>query len=66
MRLIRSDEGIRSPAPFRKKPACFAYPPRKFRTLGAGGKKDIEELEPIDQVPRTLSSPDTGEGTETS
>lgn len=31
---------------------------RKFRALGAGGRKEIEELEPIDQTPRALSPPD--------
>lgn len=34
---------------------------RKFRVLGAGGKKAIEELQPIDQTPRTLNTPDTDE-----
>jgi DNA recombination protein RmuC len=28
---------------------------RKFKSLGAGGKKDIEELQPIDQMPRALN-----------
>ena len=32
---------------------------RKFKALGAGGKKEIEELEPIDQIPRALTAPDT-------
>ncbi len=38
---------------------------RKFRTLGAGGKREIEELQPIDQIPRPLVSPELdleGEG----
>jgi len=30
---------------------------RKFRALGAGGKKEIEELEPIDQAPRAPNLP---------
>lgn len=35
---------------------------RKFKQLGAGSKKDIEELQPIDQNPRTLTrtEPTTG------
>jgi DNA recombination protein RmuC len=37
---------------------------RKFRDLGAGGKKEIEELQPIDQIPRALSTPDMGEEAE--
>ena len=31
---------------------------RKFRALGAGGRKDIEELQPIDQTPRALLAPE--------
>ncbi len=38
---------------------------RKFRILGAGGKKEIEELEPIDQMPRSLTAPDVDEAGET-
>ncbi len=38
---------------------------RKFRILGAGGKKEIEELEPIDQMPRSLTAPDVDEGEDT-
>ncbi len=38
---------------------------RKFRILGAGGKKEIEELEPIDQMPRSLTAPDVDEGGDT-
>lgn len=34
---------------------------RKFKMLGAGGKKEIEELEPIDQTPRALTIRDLGE-----
>lgn len=33
---------------------------RKFRALGAAGRKEIEELQPIDQIPRALSAPDMG------
>jgi len=32
---------------------------RKFKVLGAGGKKEIEELQPIDQAPRALNTPET-------
>jgi len=32
---------------------------RKFKALGAGGKRDIEELAPIDQAPRLLTESDT-------
>lgn len=39
---------------------------RKFRVLGAGGKKEIEELEAIDQIPRVVNSPDTAEGSDKS
>ena len=38
---------------------------RKFRILGAGGKKEIEELEPIDQMPRSLTAPDVDEDGDT-
>jgi len=34
---------------------------RKFKALGAGGKKEIEELQPIDQTPRALIAPDIDE-----
>jgi DNA recombination protein RmuC len=37
---------------------------RKFKTLGAGGKKEIEELQPIDQTPRALAVTDVDEGGE--
>lgn len=32
---------------------------RKFQALGAGGKKEIQELQPIDQKPRTLATFDS-------
>ncbi|NJD68489.1 MAG: DNA recombination protein RmuC, partial [candidate division NC10 bacterium] len=31
---------------------------RKFQTLGAVGKKEIQELQPIDQKPRALTAID--------
>src|SRR3990172_7751965 len=34
---------------------------RKFKALGAGGNKEIEELQPIDQTPRALIAPDIDE-----
>src|SRR5574337_1045489 len=34
---------------------------RKFQTLGAGGKKEIQELQPIDQKPRALNTFDSDE-----
>lgn len=34
---------------------------RKFRALGAGGRKEIDELDPIDQTPRALHAPDPEE-----
>ncbi len=38
---------------------------RKFKLLGAGGKKDIEELQPIDQTPRTFTASNSEEDKET-
>jgi DNA recombination protein RmuC len=35
---------------------------RKFKALGAGGNKDIEDLEPIEQTPRVLTDIDPTEG----
>lgn len=37
---------------------------RKFKALGAGGSKEIEELEPIEQTPRALTAIDSDEGGE--
>ena len=34
---------------------------RKFKALGAGGKRDVDELEPIDQTPRLLAEPDVNQ-----
>jgi DNA recombination protein RmuC len=34
---------------------------RKFKELGAGGRKEVEELATIDHVPRALTMPDTGD-----
>ncbi len=34
---------------------------RRFKELGAGGKKDVDELPPIDQGVRVLAPPDAGE-----
>ena len=34
---------------------------RKFQALGAGGKKEIQELQPIDQAPRALTAFDNNE-----
>lgn len=36
---------------------------RKFQTLGAGGKKEIRELQPIDQKPRALTAIDAIDAT---
>ncbi len=33
---------------------------RKFKELGAGGKNEVRELQPIDQMPRALNRPDEG------
>jgi DNA recombination protein RmuC len=32
---------------------------RRFKALGAAGKKEISELGPVDQVPRALAAPET-------
>lgn len=34
---------------------------RKFQALGAGGKKEIQELQPIDQKPRLVTTFETDE-----
>lgn len=38
---------------------------RKFKELGAGGKKEIEELRPIGRIPRAPSAPNADSGEET-
>ncbi|PWB78500.1 MAG: DNA recombination protein RmuC [Candidatus Methylomirabilota bacterium] len=35
---------------------------RKFQALGAGGKKEIQELQPIDQKPRALTALENDQG----
>ena len=34
---------------------------RRFKALGAGGKREIDELQPVDQMPRQISAPNAAE-----
>ena len=34
---------------------------RRFKELGAGGKREIDELQSVDQIPRQITAPDAGE-----